>query len=80
VQQINIALIQEHWAFKGRVRGLKDGRGMEFYSTSAVVCSMDVVPILLKYGVNGEGRMVVACSACLMAQLNLGHLSRWQKR
>jgi len=52
VQQINIALIQEHWAFKGRVRGLKDGQGMKFYSTSAqgpMACvqraGVDVTPI-----------------------------------
>jgi hypothetical protein len=40
---------------------------------------MDVVPILVKYRLNSEGKMVVACSACLVTQLDKSHLERWQK-
>jgi hypothetical protein len=47
-------------------------------TTISAVRSVDVLPIVVKNRVNGEGKMVVARSPCHMTQLNPGHLDRWQ--
>jgi hypothetical protein len=80
VQQPNVALIQEPWAFRQAERFRRWPRhstslylctqGSVYtagFDTTPIpaLCSMDVVVILVKYRVNGEGIMVVLCSSYL---------------